>query len=173
MIGLEKLQLFTNTISSEGKDFYAPLIKSFGYFCEPQVTPPEEVFQTFTYLEIDLFQNSSTSNKDFQYQAVYLEGIINPISSNSNYINVPFTYTAKIIYEDPLPIVEVIGEGSLNPANIPTFLPGIENPFVEFPPTTLGTSGGESTLSLSINLVWNATSQNQPLYKISGRYYLI
>jgi hypothetical protein len=172
MIGLEKLQLFTNIISNRGEDFYAPMIKSFGYFCEPQSTPPEGGFQTYTFLEIDLFQNSSNQSADYQYQAVHLEGMINPMGNNIPLLSVPFRHLVKVVYESTNPII-VIGELSESEFiewNNP-YDPFIENPVSGDIATSLDSN---QNLSLSVNLKYLTPGpQLEPQYKISGKYYLI
>lgn len=171
MIGLEKLQLFTSIISNEGEDFYAPMIKSFGYFCEPQSTPPEGGFQNYTFLEIDLFQNSSNQSADYQYQAVHLEGIINPIGNDIPLLSVPFRHLVKVVYESTNPITEPPLSESEFIEWINPYTPYIENPVSGDIATSLDSN---QNLSLSVNLKYLPPGQQlEPQYKISGKYYLI
>jgi len=171
MIGLEKLQLFTSIISNEGEDFYAPMIKSFGYFCEPPPTPPEGDFQNYTFLKIDLFQNSSNQSTNYQYQAVHLEGIINPIGNNVPLVNVPFQHFVKVIYEDTDSITEIIEDSEYLGFTF-SFLPGVETPFST--PIEASLDSSNQSLSFSVNLKYLPPgSQLEPQYKISGKYYLI
>lgn len=170
MVGLEKLQLFTAIDSSEGEDFYAPMIKSFGYFCKPQAFQPEGGFQNHTFLEIGLFQNSSNLNKNFQYQAVYLEGIINPIQSTSPITNVPFSHTVKVIYEDPSTIIELLQDFSYIEWDI--FFDGVSYPLAS--PIVASLNSSNQSLSFTASLLWlTPGAELEPQYKISGRYYLI
>ena len=171
MIGLEKLQLFTSIISNKGEDFYAPMIKSFGYFCEPQATPPEGGFQTYTFLEIDLFQNSSNQSADYQYQAVHLEGVINPIGNDVPLVNVPFRHSVKVVYDSTDPITEVIQDSEYIEFNTSIY-PGIETPFST--PILASLNSSNQELSFEVNLTYLTPGpQLEPQYKISGKYYLI
>ena len=171
MIGLEKLQLFTNIISNRGEDFYAPMIKSFGYFCEPQSTPPEGGFQNYTFLEIDLLQNSSNQSADYQYQAVHLEGVINPIGNDVPLVNVPFRHTVKVIYDSTDPITEVIQDSEYIEFNTSIYQ-GIETPFST--PISASLNSSNQELSFEVNLTYLTPGpQLEPQYKISGKYYLI
>lgn len=171
MIGLEKLQLFTSVISNEGEDFYAPMIKSFGYFCEPQSTPPEGGVQNYTFLEIELFQNSSNQSSDYQYQAVHLEGIINPIGNNVSLVNVPFQHSVKVVYESTNPIIEIIEDFEYIEFNTSLYL-GIETPVST--PIEASLNSSNQGLSFSVNLTYlTQEPQLEPQYKISGKYYLI
>ena len=174
MIGLEKLQLFTSVISNEGEDFYAPMIKSFGYFCEPQSTPPEGGFQTYTFLEIDLFQNSSNQSADYQYQAVYLEGIINPIGNDVPLVSVPFIHVVKVVYESTNPITALLSESEFIEWNNPfqDLNQGVGTPVST--PVSSFLNASNQDLSFSVNLTYLTPGpQLEPQYKISGKYYLI
>lgn len=171
MIGLEKLQLFTSIISNRGEDFYAPMIKSFGYFCEPQPTPPEGGFQNYTFLGIDLLQNSSNQAADYQYQAVHLEGIINPIGNNVPLVNVPFRHVVKVIYESTDLITGIIEDSEYIEFNTSLYL-GIETPVST--PIEASLNSSNQGLSFSVNLTYLTPGpQLEPQYKISGKYYLI
>lgn len=171
MIGLEGLQLFTTINSSEGEDFYAPMIKSFGYFCKPQATPPEGDFQDYTFLTIDLLQNSSNLDKNFQYQAVYIEGVINPFRSDSPVTNVPFTHTTKIIYNESIIIGPPLEDYSYIGWGVDALF-GIDYPLAQ--PIEASLDSTTQELSFTSRLTWFSPGpQLEPQYKISGRYYLI
>ena len=172
MVGLEKLQLFTSLTSDQGRDFYAPMIKSFGYFCEPQSTPPEGGFQNYTFLEINLLQNSSNQSTEYQYQAVYLEGIINPMGNSINLVNIPFKHKVKVIYEGTTsPIDPPLQEPMYADWNTDQY-PGIDTPIST--PIEASLNNSNQLLSFSVNLTYlNPGQQFEPQYKISGRYYLI
>lgn len=174
MIGLDGLQLFekTSPITAEGKDFYAPLIKSFGSFYEPSQIAPEGNYENFTYLDIDLSINSSTSTSTIKYSAVYIKGIINPISENSNFTNISFTQYAirNSLAGGTIPEIENNSEEVLpllNGSTDPSVL-GIEYPI--FGPPTATLNG--NNISFLIPLKWTNVYPS-PLFKISGIYYLI
>lgn len=173
MIGLDGLQLFgeTSPITAEGKDFYAPLIKSFGSFYEPSQIAPEGNYENFTYLDINLNINSSTST--IKYSAVYIKGIINPIDETSNFTNISFTQYAirNSLAGGTIPEIENNSEevfplynGSIDPNIF-----GIEYPI--FGPLTATLSGND--IFFSIPLRWVENIYPNPLFKISGIYYLI
>lgn len=162
MIGLDKLQLFSPSlgISSEGEDFYAPMIRSFGSFYIPSNINPEGGYETFTYLEVSLEENSSNDDNNYIYRGVYVEGIINPISPTSPFRNYPFhhyalyTWEGNILqdYEYPSPIASV---GTTPLTNTPSI------------------DSTSFRLNFNLDLLWESTPQDDPLFKVSGIYYTI
>jgi len=164
MIGLNKLQLFSPplNISSEGKDFYAPLVRSFGSFYSPSQIPPEGGYETFEYLSVDLNINSENNDTSYIYRGVYIEGIINPILPQSPYRNLPFFHYVLYTWDG-------------NVLNNFELIENI-NPFLgESPLSGNGFTVNNSSFSLDFNidLSWVSTPQDDPLFKISGIYYTI
>lgn len=165
MIGLNKLQLFSPSlnISSEGKDFYAPLVRSFGSFYIPSEIQPEGEYETFEYLSVDLNLNSENNDTNYIYRGVYIEGIINPIPPQSPYRNLPFFHYALYTWDgNVLNNFELI-------ENINSFIG--ESPLSGNDEFTVNNSS--LSLDFNIDLSWASTPQDDPLFKISGIYYTI